>query len=125
MDEYEKNLSPEQFQEMFKVTPEKVVEVVHRLVATYNPIYIYAFGSYASGKHDSDSDFDVMAVIDNYDDKSWKVTVRGYGQLHGITMPIDLLVYDSSKFEECKKDSTSFCHTILKTGKLLYERKKF
>ncbi|MFA5998659.1 MAG: nucleotidyltransferase domain-containing protein [Candidatus Babeliales bacterium] len=119
-----KNMSPEQFQEMFKVTPEKVAQVVHKLVATYNPISIYAFGSYASGKYDDESDFDVMTVIDEYDDKPWRVIARGYGELHGIQMPIDLLVYDLSKFEECKKDSTSFCHTILKTGKLLYERKK-
>ena len=98
-----KNISPQQFQEMFKVTSEKVDQTVLRLIATYNPIYIYAFGSYASGKYDEDSDFDVMTVIDHYDDKPWKVVARGYGQLHGIEMPIDLLVYDSNKFEECKK----------------------
>jgi len=119
-----KNISPEQFQEMFKVTPEKVTQTVNQLVATYDPIYIYAFGSYASGKYDDDSDFDVMTVVDEYDDKPWKVIARGYGQLHGIKMPIDLLVYDNGKFEACKNDPTSFCHTILKTGKLLYERKK-
>jgi uncharacterized protein len=119
-----KNISPEQFQELFKVTPEKVALTVNKLIATYDPLYIYAFGSYAKGSYDTESDFDVMAIIDQYDDKPWKVIARGYGQLHGIRMPIDLLVYENSKFEECKKDSTSLCHTILKTGKLLYERKK-
>ena len=119
-----KNILPEQLQDMFKVTPEKVAQTVHQLIATYNPMYIYAFGSYANGTYDHESDFDVMTVIDTYDDKPWKVTARGYTELYGIKMPIDLLVYDQSKFEACKQDPTSLCHTILKTGKLLYERKK-
>jgi hypothetical protein len=118
-----KNMSPQQFQEMFTITPEKVDQTVHKLINTYNPIYIYTLGSYASGNYNKDSDFDVMAVVDRYDDKPWRVMARGYGQLHGIKMPIGLLVYDSEKFEECKKDPTSFCNTILKTGRLLYARK--
>ena len=35
-----KDISPEQFQEMFKITPEKVSEVIKRLIALYNPLYI-------------------------------------------------------------------------------------
>ena len=118
-----KDISPEQFQKMFEITPEKVSEVIKRLVALYNPLYIYVFGSYARGKHDIDSDLDVMVVIDEFHDDRWNVLSAGYNELYGIKVPVDLLVYDQAKFEECKDEATSFCHTILKTGKLFYERK--
>lgn len=118
-----KNITPEQSQETFRVTPDKVDQAVRSLIDTYDPIYIYSFGSYANGKYDEESDFDVMVVIDKYDDKPWKVVAHGRSKMADILMPIDLLVYDTSNFERCKNDLTSFCHTILKKGKLLYERK--
>ncbi|MCX5924267.1 MAG: nucleotidyltransferase domain-containing protein [Candidatus Dependentiae bacterium] len=118
-----KNILPEQTQEAYSVTDEKVEQAIKSLIDTYNPIFIYAFGSYARGTYDEGSDFDVMVVIDQYDDKPWKVMAHGRSQLADILMPIDLLVYDQDKFEACKNDITSFCHTILKKGKLLYERK--
>lgn len=119
-----KELTVEQQQEMFLVTDEKVDQAVKSLVETYDPIYIYTFGSYAKGQIDEDSDFDVMAVVDEYDDKPWKMMARGHQGMRKILMPIDFLLYDRAKFESCKSDQTSFCHKILRTGRLLYERKK-
>ncbi len=119
-----KAMTIEQQQEMFRVTDEKVEQAVKGLVEAYDPIYIYTFGSYAKGQIDEDSDFDVMAVVDEYDDKPWKMMVRGYEGMKGVNMPIDFLLYDKAKFEACKNDATSFCHKIIRTGRLLYERKK-
>ena len=117
-------MKKENFSEQSFVTQEKVNKVVASLIQTYNPLYIYSFGSYAQNAHTIESDFDVMAIIDEYDDRPWKVVARGYQGFYGILMPVDLLVYDYNNFEKCKQDSTSFCYKILKTGKLLYERKK-
>jgi predicted nucleotidyltransferase len=116
-------VSADQMAEMFAITEEKVEKVIQSLILTYNPIFIYSFGSYARGTTNEDSDFDVMVVIDEFDDKPWVVTSRAYEGLWGIKMPIDLTVYDKKKFEECKEDKATFCYSILKKGKLLYERK--
>ncbi|OGB85887.1 hypothetical protein A3J41_00650 [candidate division TM6 bacterium RIFCSPHIGHO2_12_FULL_38_8] len=118
-----KKISAEMMAEKFKVTDEKVKEAVQRLIETYKPLYIYTFGSYAKGQSDLESDFDVMVVIDQFDDTPWAVTSRGYLKLGSLLMPVDLLVYDKTKFEVCKNDKTTFCYKIVKTGRLLYERK--
>jgi predicted nucleotidyltransferase len=94
------------------------------LIQTYNPLYIYAFGSYAKGFYGIDSDLDVMVVIDEYEGQRWQDAARGYQDLLDVLMSVDLILYNRAQFDECKKDSTSFCHKILKTGKLLYERKE-
>ena len=118
-----KKISPEEMAEMFKITEEKVQKVIQSLIKTYNPIYIYSFGSYARGTVHDDSDFDVMVVIDEFDDKPWTVTSRAYEGYRGVLMPVDLIVYDKKKYEACKNDTTTFCYSIVKKGKLMYERK--
>ena len=102
-----KDISSEEFYEQFfKVTPEKVANVITILAAFYNPLCIYVFGSYARGKHDRDSDLDVLVVVDKLDDTSWNVIAKGYGQLHDAMMPVDLLVYDKNSFDQCKLNFT-------------------
>jgi predicted nucleotidyltransferase len=46
------------------VTPAKVEELVHRIVAAVTPIEVIAFGSRARGEHRADSDLDIAVIVD-------------------------------------------------------------
>ena len=61
-----------------------IEEVKKRLVATYNPIEIYIFGSYAWGKPEEDSDLDLLIVIDEYKKDHYKTVSDGYKSLDGL-----------------------------------------
>lgn len=106
----------------FEISEEKVKQAIASLIKTYNPLYIYSFGSYAENRTGKDSDFDVLVIVDAYDDARWRVIAQGYEDLWGIHMPIDLIVYDKAWFESCKDNHQTFCHSILKKGRLMYAR---
>jgi predicted nucleotidyltransferase len=106
------------------ITPEKVELAIQALVKTFDPIKIYAFGSYARGTFDEESDLDIMVLVESYNDKKPIAAIySGYESLKEIHMPVDLLVYDRKKHDELKNDSTSFCYQIINKGKLLYEKR--
>lgn len=108
--------------ERFKITPEKVDLAVQALVKLYNPLKIYVFGSYASGKQDYGSDVDLMIVLSEFTNHPWEMVSEGYGSLSEVNMPVDLVLYDKARFDHHKQDPASFCTQIIKTGKLLYEK---
>ena len=107
---------------MFAVTEDKIKQTIQSLIQTYKPLYIYSFGSYAQNNLDKNSDFDVLVVVDEYDDARWKVTARGYAGFWDINMPIDLIVYDKAWFESSKNNDKTFCYSIIKKGRLMYAR---
>ncbi|MFA5998399.1 MAG: nucleotidyltransferase domain-containing protein [Candidatus Babeliales bacterium] len=119
-----KNISSLELKKMCEITPEKVDIITQRLAHAYDPLFIYAFGSYARGTYDEESDLDLMVVVQEYDDKPWKMISRGYASFRDVMMPVDLLVYNNQKFNECKNDSMSFCYKIINSGKILYEKKE-
>jgi uncharacterized protein len=77
------------------VTTDVLEEVKNRLVATYNPIAIYLFGSYVWGKPTEDSDLDLLIVIDKSDEKSYDRVRPGQRVLYDLNISKDLLIYTS------------------------------
>ncbi len=106
------------------ITQEKINLAVQALVKTFDPIKIYAFGSYARGTYDEESDLDLMILVESYNNKKpLDAIYQGYEALRHIHMPVDLLVYDKAKHNELKDDQTSFYYKIIHKGKLLYEKR--
>lgn len=101
--------------------PEKIIEdAKNKLITTYNPLKIYLFGSYAWGSPTKESDLDLLIVVENSKEKSYRRSIPGRLELVDLMIPKDILVYTKDEFEKKSKDITSLCHKILHEGKEIY-----
>ena len=96
--------------------------IVDRLVDVYHPLSIYLFGSYAWGHPTEESDIDVLVVIDNSDEPTYRRPVKGYHALFGLHLDTEIIVRTKSEFEKNMADVTTLAHKIKKDGKLLYAK---
>ncbi len=97
-------------------------EVTKRLVETYKPLEIYLFGSYAWGHPDEESDVDLLVIVDQSDEKSYKRPIPGIYALHDLGISKDLLVLTKEEFDERAGNKTTLMHKIKQQGKILYAR---
>ena len=96
-------------------------EVVSRIASKFNPDKIILFGSYANGTQNEDSDLDLLIVQDS----DLPLQKRGLDirlALIGTKIPMDILFYTKSEFEQEKSSDFSFLHSAIKNSKILYER---
>lgn len=101
----------------------KAVEYIREKIS---PEKIYLFGSYAKGNPTENSDLDFFIIKDSdlprpqralslYSlDKSKKI---------GALIGIDFIVYTPKEYEEKKNELNSIVGEVVRTGKLIYERK--
>ena len=101
----------------------RISDVVKRIVNGYDPERIILFGSYAWGEPGENSDLDLLVVKDSELPRPQR-TMQLRKILYGIGIPMDLIVYTPQEVKKSEDNVYSFIHEILKTGKMLYERKK-
>lgn len=101
----------------------KINEIVLRIAHRFDPEQIILFGSYADGTPNKDSDLDLL-IIQDTDLPRHKRSVDIRISLLGIKVPMDILVYTKSEFENEKNELYSFLNSAIKTSKILYERPK-
>jgi len=99
-----------------------IEKVKQRLIETYNPVAIYVFGSYAWGTPTEDSDLDLLIIVDESDEKSYKRPVAGYRALRGLDISKDLIIQTKEEFERAAKNVTSLGYKIKRDGELIYAR---
>lgn len=99
-----------------------IEEVKKRLIEVYNPIAIYVFGSYAWGTPTEESDLDLLIVVDESTEKSYKRPVAGHHALRGLGIAKDLIVKTKKEFESSSGNVTTLVYKIKKDGKLIYAR---
>ncbi|KKQ33625.1 MAG: Nucleotidyltransferase domain protein [candidate division TM6 bacterium GW2011_GWF2_37_49] len=104
------------------ISNEIIKSVTQQLVAAYNPVAIYLFGSYAWGKPDAGSDLDLLIVVDKSDKKPHLRSDAGSEALWHLKVPKDLLIYTKDEFAQRVGDVTTLCHKIKKEGRVLYAR---
>ena len=97
-------------------------EVKKRLVEVYDPIVIYMFGSYAWGCPTEDSDLDLLIVVDESDEKTYKRPVAGYRALRGLNISKDLIIKTKEEFEQASSLITTLSYKIKNDGELIYAR---
>jgi predicted nucleotidyltransferase len=100
---------------------DKIDEVVKRITTKFNPDKIILFGSYASGKPNENSDLDLL-IIQETDLPMHKRAIDIRLSLIGTMIPIDLLVYTKTEFDDERNKSFSFISSALRNSKVLYER---
>ncbi len=101
----------------------KINEIVRRIAHSFDPEQIILFGSYANGTPNKDSDLDLL-IIQDTDLPRHKRGLDIRISLIGIKVPMDILVYTKSEFENEKKEQYSFLNAAIKNSKILYERPK-
>ncbi len=103
------------------IKEDTIKTVVQRLVETYSPLGIYLFGSYAWGNPNEDSDLDLLVIVNDSNDKSYRRAVKGFKSLRGLGVPKDLIVSTKEEFDKYSSDKTSIFHKIKEEGRKLYE----
>ncbi|NIN01721.1 MAG: nucleotidyltransferase domain-containing protein [candidate division Zixibacteria bacterium] len=81
---------------------------------------VILFGSYADGRRDLFTDIDLLVVMTSTQDFVTR-TAELYQRLD-ITVDMDLVVYTPEELERQKQ--SSFIKHVLKTGKVVYEKKQ-
>ena len=98
-------------------------EVVKRIVQSFNPQKIILFGSYAYGKPHEGSDLDILVIMESNLPR-YKRSIPIYRVLADLLIPMDILVYTPEEVEAWKDVPQAFVTSILKKGKVLYEKKQ-
>jgi len=106
-----------------KVDDELLKEVVRRILEVTQPDKIILFGSYARGDATEDSDLDIL-IIQPSDLPRYKRSTPIRLALLGVFPSKDIVVYTPEEVEEWKTASTSFIATVLREGRVLYERER-
>ena len=106
-----------------KVDDELIQEIVNRIVKAVNPLRILLFGSWAYGKPKKSSDLDLLVVMNNNIKSRRAIAGEIYSVLRGILIPKDVVVVTLNDIDEWKNVSQAFITTIIKKGKVIYEKK--
>lgn len=99
----------------------QINEVIAKIATRFNPDKIIIFGSYANGLQNVDSDLDILIVQDS----DLPMHKRGFDirmSLIDTMIPMDILIYTKSEFEQEKNRSFSFLNSAMKNSKIMYER---
>lgn len=102
------------------VTPEKVREVVDRLVATGIPRMIILFGSALHGGNHRDSDIDLLITVPDDIENTREERARLRTALRGVHVPIDLVVVRESRLRDLADEPGLIYAEALRTGETVY-----
>jgi predicted nucleotidyltransferase len=109
-------------QESLKKIDEKLLkDIVNGILEVTQPEKIILFGSYARGEASEGSDIDIL-IIQPSNLPRYKRSTPIRLALKGLFPSKDIVVYTPEEVEEWKSASTSFIASVLREGKVLYER---
>ena len=103
------------------ITPEKIDEIVERIVEAVHPHRIYLFGSWAKGTAKKDSDIDLLIVAD-MEGPRHKRSLSIHRLFPTRDFGMDVFVFKPEEFERQKVLANSISSIVSKEGKILYER---
>ena len=105
------------------ITNEQILAVTKIIVDIVQPKQIYLFGSYANGTANSESDLDLLVIVNKSELPKRKRVEPIYLSLlkNKKMVNTDILVRTESEIEEWKNVSQAFLTSILPTAKLIYE----
>lgn len=105
-----------------------LVELVEN-IKTHNPLEIILFGSLAQSTYTSESDIDLLIILDldripeSYEEKmQYRSAIRKSIREINKRVAIDLLVFTRKEIEIMKDEKSAFWEEIDKTGKVMYEK---
>ncbi len=100
------------------ISTQKIERLAQQIAARRNPERIYLFGSYAYGQPTTDSDVDLMVVMDAEDVRHQASLIRDSVD---FDFPLELLVRTPAYFAERLTLGDFFIAQIYQQGKVLYD----
>lgn len=101
------------------VAANKIQACAQKVAENFHPQKIILFGSYAYGKPTSDSDIDLLVVM-NHKGRAVEQAAKIRSSIHS-EFPVDVLVRSPRKIRERVEMGDLFVQTILEKGEVLYE----
>jgi len=95
-------------------------ETVQRIVATFDPLVIYLYGSHAYGQPHQDSDIDLLVVVNESPLPPHQRAVAAYRALRGLFAPVEIKVATRAEFERRAQWQSSIERIVQEKGKVLY-----
>ena len=102
----------------FDATTHNIADRVRRIA---DPDKIILFGSRARGDSTEESDYDILVVAPSSLPR-WKRTVPLYDALAGTGVAKDIVWWTPEEIDEWKNVRSHFISTVLREGKVLYEK---
>lgn len=104
------------------ISEEEIIKLVDKIASRILPNKIMLFGSYAKGSATNKSDLDLFIIKDTHLPMSQRnEEVRSF--LTNLLIGVDVHIYTPEEVEEYGAEEYSFVHSVLKTGKVVYEKK--
>lgn len=97
-------------------------EVVRRILSVGSPLKIVLFGSHARGEGRPDSDLDLMIVEEPSGEPTYKRATPYRMALPSLDMPVDIIVETPDKIADWANVPLAFTTTVMREGRVLYER---
>ena len=100
-------------------TIKKILEIVEKIKKGYAPEKIILFGSYAYGKPTSDSDLDLLVVMETRDRPAERI--RKVSDLFDPRpLPMDIIVLTPGEMRHRLSGFDPFLEEVLEKGQMLY-----
>jgi predicted nucleotidyltransferase len=99
-----------------------IEHITRTIVETFHPRRVVMFGSRARGDHRSDSDLDLMVVMES-ELPPRERAVRIDELFPHRLWAMDILVYTPEEAEQQRQSRNSLVFTAEREGKVLYERR--
>jgi len=98
----------------------EIVDKIQTIAEKFEPAKIILFGSYAAGSPTSDSDVDLLIIM-NTDRSTWDIAVEISSALKH-SFPMDIIVRTPQEIARRLESGDSFIQDIMEKGKVLYDR---
>ncbi|MFH1320927.1 MAG: nucleotidyltransferase domain-containing protein [Bacteroidota bacterium] len=97
--------------------------MIDRIRKVAEPEKIILFGSYAYGVPNTKSDIDILVIMKS-DLPRYKRSIPISSALSKIMLLMDIVVYTPQEVEEWSEVPMAFITSIIKNGKVIYEKNK-
>jgi len=103
------------------LTPNEINNLVRQIVMRIQPQKVIIFGSYAKGTATIKSDLDIFVIKETALPMAKRADDLKPMLSHSL-IPIDIHIYTPEEVEEYGKELFSFIHSVLNSGKTVFEK---